>query len=467
MRGQGARITLQPANLEKGHGKGNGSAGDASPGGAGNANPAAAAGPMPSDSLFIRGLPVAATSEDVRSIFGQYGTILSCHVMPDSLGEAIALVKMADIEKAKWMVAKLNGKIPQGLEKATAVAFVQAPALQKSALEVADLVGKGAMTQGLLGACAASRYCPYDGRGSTLSATNGWSPSLVTLPSGQTVYLPGVEGLAAVGLCGAQVLSGKGFKTKLCSYFTDRGVCPTGDACTFAHGSHEIKGFKSRMCKFTEGQCPQGDKCSFAHSGEEVKGFKTKMCRYEFGKCPSGDKCSFAHGPNELQQDPAVTAALVQLCASGALLPALAVAGSADPAMAATIVGLLGALGSSDLTALATLGVDLSAVAGFRMPDAADTFVAAAAAAAGAVPAALADVAGGKGGPKGYKTRLCSYFKDTGACPKGPKCTFAHGPEEVHGYKTRMCKWSHMPGECPDGDKCVFAHHPSEMPPPS
>jgi hypothetical protein len=56
-----------------------------------------------------------------------------------------------------------------------------------------------------------------------------------------------------------------------------------------------------------------------------------------------------------------------------------------------------------------------------------------------------------------YKTELCRSTEETGECPYGPKCQFAHTLNELRvldrhpRYKTEMCKtyWQH--GTCPYG----------------
>merc|ERR1712217_708885 len=63
----------------------------------------------------------------------------------------------------------------------------------------------------------------------------------------------------------------KGDKTRLCTQYAETGMCPRGDQCTFAHGGHEVKGFKTKLCKYEAGLCPSGDKCSFAHSAMELQ----------------------------------------------------------------------------------------------------------------------------------------------------------------------------------------------------
>jgi len=111
-----------------------------------------------------------------------------------------------------------------------------------------------------------------------------------------------------------------------------------------------------------------------------------------------------------------------------------------------------------------------------------------------------------------HKTRLCRTFRQTGKCPFGDRCNFAHGPEEMRTteealallctagrapssrrqqessdssdtastcsgegscfgppsamaahYKTRMCKIFEKQGWCKYGDRCNYAHSREEI----
>ena len=65
------------------------------------------------------------------------------------------------------------------------------------------------------------------------------------------------------------------------------------------------------------------------------------------------------------------------------------------------------------------------------------------------------------------KTELCNKWKETGECPYGDKCQFAHGIGELQKdrrgqrhpeWKTKKCgKW-HKEGRCPYGKRCHFIH---------
>ena len=63
-----------------------------------------------------------------------------------------------------------------------------------------------------------------------------------------------------------------------------------------------------------------------------------------------------------------------------------------------------------------------------------------------------------------YKTELCKKFQNTGHCPYGFKCRFAHGKDELitkaqgANYKKKQCKTFHVKGYCPYGSRCSFRH---------
>lgn len=63
-----------------------------------------------------------------------------------------------------------------------------------------------------------------------------------------------------------------------------------------------------------------------------------------------------------------------------------------------------------------------------------------------------------------YKTELCQKFENTGKCPYGTKCRFAHGKEELIikqqniNYKRKPCKSFSEKGYCNYGSRCCFRH---------
>ncbi len=65
-----------------------------------------------------------------------------------------------------------------------------------------------------------------------------------------------------------------------------------------------------------------------------------------------------------------------------------------------------------------------------------------------------------------FKTELCTTFTETGFCPYGNKCRFAHGREELFerpvnhpNYRRSECNAFHSNGYCNYGIRCHFKHH--------
>ncbi|KAI3696239.1 hypothetical protein L1987_79250 [Smallanthus sonchifolius] len=62
------------------------------------------------------------------------------------------------------------------------------------------------------------------------------------------------------------------------------------------------------------------------------------------------------------------------------------------------------------------------------------------------------------------KTELCNKWQQTGACPYGDHCQFAHGIEELlpvirhPRYKTEVCRMVLAGDPCPYGHRCHFRH---------
>ncbi|GLU04689.1 hypothetical protein SLE2022_218250 [Rubroshorea leprosula] len=68
-----------------------------------------------------------------------------------------------------------------------------------------------------------------------------------------------------------------------------------------------------------------------------------------------------------------------------------------------------------------------------------------------------------------YKTELCNKWQETGACPYGYHCQFAHGIEQLRPvirhprYKTEVCRMVLAGEVCPYGHRCHFRHALTEQ----
>ncbi|VFQ78175.1 unnamed protein product [Cuscuta campestris] len=63
-----------------------------------------------------------------------------------------------------------------------------------------------------------------------------------------------------------------------------------------------------------------------------------------------------------------------------------------------------------------------------------------------------------------FKTELCNKWQETGGCPYGGRCQYAHGLDELRPvlrhprYKTEVCRMVLNGGPCPYGHRCHFRH---------
>ncbi|CAK0798501.1 unnamed protein product, partial [Prorocentrum cordatum] len=122
----GTPLTVKfAASGQKGGGKG-------APHGAAAPPPPPVAAPgasaAPSTRLYVRGLPLGITEDQVTGIFSGYGSCVSCKVLQQTPGgppNAAAIVQMSAVQEAQWLVDNVNGNIPQGLPGPVEVRFKQ------------------------------------------------------------------------------------------------------------------------------------------------------------------------------------------------------------------------------------------------------------------------------------------------------------------------------------------------------
>ncbi|KAL0332450.1 UNVERIFIED_CONTAM: Zinc finger CCCH domain-containing protein 15 [Sesamum calycinum] len=68
-----------------------------------------------------------------------------------------------------------------------------------------------------------------------------------------------------------------------------------------------------------------------------------------------------------------------------------------------------------------------------------------------------------------FKTELCNKWQETGTCPYGENCQFAHGIKELRPvirhprYKTEVCRMVLAGDICPYGHRCHFRHSLTEQ----
>lgn len=71
----------------------------------------------PSDNVYVADLPEEVDEALIHSVFGNYGTVVSCKPMPSKYPgqKGAALVRFSTVEEATWLVENVNGNLAEGL----------------------------------------------------------------------------------------------------------------------------------------------------------------------------------------------------------------------------------------------------------------------------------------------------------------------------------------------------------------
>lgn len=95
----------------------------------------------PTNQLFVEGLPLGSPEDAVKSVFAQYGAVISVSVVPPIAGdrETTAFIFMSEVGQAKWLVENLNRNIPVGLS--TPVRLSYAASAASSVVDTSHLLG--------------------------------------------------------------------------------------------------------------------------------------------------------------------------------------------------------------------------------------------------------------------------------------------------------------------------------------
>lgn len=84
--------------------------------------------PQPSDNLYVKGLPAGMTELEVQTLFGGYGEVSSCKVLDQGThGYTVSMVRMVNMEDAKWVVDNVNGNIPDGFQNQVQIRYADPP----------------------------------------------------------------------------------------------------------------------------------------------------------------------------------------------------------------------------------------------------------------------------------------------------------------------------------------------------
>lgn len=284
---------------------------------------------------MVKGLNAQSTEESVRQSLGKFGAISSIKVLPVAAGKttAAAFISFTTLEEAMWIAENINGMTLPG--EAGPLEIVYAPPRDpmkggKGKGGKFDATGPYSMTGSLhktkmcsffqsQGFCAKGDVCGFAygahelngcGKGS-LGGKGGVSGMGGMGGMGGMDYRKGgmggmgwgmgMGGGMWGGMCGgmkgswpqpggALKAANDGIKSKMCSFWEDRGFCAKGSACSFAHGAQELG-------------TPVASVAPSGPSGDAGNGglWKTKSCKFfDLGTCQKGSNCNFAHGDHEL-----------------------------------------------------------------------------------------------------------------------------------------------------------------------
>eukprot|EP00747_Dinoflagellata_sp_TGD_P060126 gnl/TRDRNA2_/TRDRNA2_151887_c0_seq3.p1 gnl/TRDRNA2_/TRDRNA2_151887_c0~~gnl/TRDRNA2_/TRDRNA2_151887_c0_seq3.p1 ORF type:complete len:404 (+),score=46.01 gnl/TRDRNA2_/TRDRNA2_151887_c0_seq3:60-1271(+) len=370
------------------------------------------------DNVYITGLPEGMSDEWCRQIFGAYGQVTSVKVLPPKTpgsGTCAGMVRFGTVAEAMWIVENLNGNIAQGLERPIMVKFAS-PSGGKGKDELSDS-GKG-----LWGKAA--------GKGNDRAAPYG-------------------DGGGGGGGGG-----GPGTKTRLCTYFLQRGFCQSGASCTFAHGEHEIGMPRGAGPSPKSGGGMGGDSGasaggSFA-AGGGGKGADMQKMMAEMMKMMAAQGMPGMEGMAQTLGDVAAKTAADQS-------PGPAAAGSAEGTKS-RLCSFFVASGSCPRANACTFAHGEHEI-GMPRGDGGISML----------------MGGAKGSTSNIKTQMCRFFEQSGTCSRGAQCTFAHGVHEIgmprgegvpgagNTVKMDMCKFFESNGICARGANCNYAHGADEI----
>lgn len=121
--------------------------------------------------LYVKGLPANLSEIAISELFTNYGSVNSVRVLESNgiSSMTVALIRMATVEEAEWLVQNLDGNIPEGLQDPVSCQFA-----------------RGGSKGGKGGKGSDTSYSPY-GKGAPAAAkgqSKGWDSSAQALIPG-------------------------------------------------------------------------------------------------------------------------------------------------------------------------------------------------------------------------------------------------------------------------------------------
>jgi len=107
-------------------------------------------GKPPSDNIYIADLPEDVTDDLIHTVFGAYGTILTCRTMQAKFQgqKGAALVRFASVAEAEAVVGATRDQIPQGLAEPVTARFADGNCRPQSAMQEPQYASYGSPAGG-------------------------------------------------------------------------------------------------------------------------------------------------------------------------------------------------------------------------------------------------------------------------------------------------------------------------------
>jgi RNA recognition motif-containing protein len=101
-----------------------------------------------STKVFVGDLPEGFDEAGIASLFGPYGEVKWCKVLPGKDGKGAAMIEFGSADEAQWFVDNLNGNIPEGLTTPIEARFATAKGAGKDAKGVGKVGFYSAFAKG-------------------------------------------------------------------------------------------------------------------------------------------------------------------------------------------------------------------------------------------------------------------------------------------------------------------------------
>eukprot|EP00747_Dinoflagellata_sp_TGD_P079565 gnl/TRDRNA2_/TRDRNA2_160560_c0_seq2.p1 gnl/TRDRNA2_/TRDRNA2_160560_c0~~gnl/TRDRNA2_/TRDRNA2_160560_c0_seq2.p1 ORF type:complete len:328 (-),score=53.10 gnl/TRDRNA2_/TRDRNA2_160560_c0_seq2:202-1131(-) len=207
--------------------------------------------------LYITGLPMNMNHDSIKQIFGAYGTVGSARVLPPKKNACAAFVRFVNDSEAQWVLNNINGNVPQGLTEPVQVKVANTPLPDVQKPDGSWGKADNGFGQG--------GFSPYGakgkGKGGGGKGGGGGDMDMKTMMNMMTMMMGMMGGDSGgnnnnnmdsmmKGMM-AGMMGGKGggqspnpnagrAKTQICKFW-EQGACANGEACTYAHGPHELR----------------------------------------------------------------------------------------------------------------------------------------------------------------------------------------------------------------------------------